>query len=190
MADNYTKLTVAELKQNLKERGVEVPSKTRKLGLVTRLLQEDANRPVPGGELSTKKSKVEKDTDGGSKNEKVWLVETNNLSYNHWKGQQFAEKKLVGVYTNKTEAIKNAKVAFTNMDMYEDMYNEEDDTFDENAKKMKRNGGVLCSFEGGEGEIIRVGIRVLDLNKEVKSKRDERGNEDYEDADDEENEEW
>ena len=69
----------------------------------------------------------------------------------------------MGVYTNKEDAIRNAKMSFKKMDMYYGMYNEDDDTFDRNAKKMKRHGGVLCKFEGEEGEAISVEIRRADF---------------------------
>ena len=90
------------------------------------------------------------------------------------------ETKIVGVYVNKTDAIRNAKVSFANMSLYEEMYEENDYTFDKNAKKMKNHGGLLCKFEGGEGESISVSIRRASFNKEMKSKDAM----DYDDADD------
>ena len=62
------------------------------------------------------------------------------------------ETKIVGVYVNKTDAIRNAKVSFANTSLYEEMYDENDYTFDRNAKKMKSRGGLLFKFEGGGGE--------------------------------------
>eukprot|EP00092_Neocalanus_flemingeri_P034692 GFUD01037747.1.p1 GENE.GFUD01037747.1~~GFUD01037747.1.p1 ORF type:complete len:237 (-),score=83.90 GFUD01037747.1:56-766(-) len=161
MADNYSKLTVAKLQQNLRQRGVEMPSKTKKPDLVSRLLEEDANRPLSGGEDSAKR-KVEK-TVGAE--EKVWLVETNNRH----DGYGEMERNVVGIYNTKTDAVKNAKVAFTNMDLYKCMYTVEGDTFEEYAKKIGRHGGVLCELGGEEGEMISVSISAVDLNKEVKS---------------------
>ena len=55
------------------------------------------------------------------------------------------------------------------MSLYEE-YEENDYTFDKNAKKMKSHGGVLCKFVGGGGESISVSIRRASFNKEMKSK--------------------
>ena len=49
MDANYSKLTVAQLRQKLMDKGVKMPSKVKKLDLVSRLLKEDSNnRPMPG----------------------------------------------------------------------------------------------------------------------------------------------
>jgi hypothetical protein len=71
----------------------------------------------------------------------VWIVETKERYSNNWYGHAETETKTVGVYTNKEDAIRNAKMSLKKMDMYTTMYDENDDTFDRNAKKMKRHGG-------------------------------------------------
>ena len=96
----------------------------------------------------------------------MWIVETKERYSNNWQGHAETETKTVGVYTNKEDAIRNAKMSFKKMDMYNTMYDEADDTFDRNAKKMKRHGGVLCKFEGEEGEAISVEIRRANFNKD------------------------
>ena len=53
--------------------------------------------------------------------------------------------------------------------MYDAMYDEDDDTFDRNAMKMKSHGGVLCKLELEEGKAVSVQIRKANLNREIKS---------------------
>ena len=75
------------------------------------------------------------------------------------------------------------------MCLYEE-YEENEDTFDKNAKRMKNHGGLLCKFVGGGGESISVSIRRASFNKEMKSKvpwNDDSG--DYEDDSSDEEEE-
>ena len=66
----------------------------------------------------------------------MWIGETSSRYSNNWYGHAETDTKIVGVYTNKTDAIRNAKVSFANMSLYEEMYEENDDNFD---KKMKNS---------------------------------------------------
>jgi len=96
---------------------------------------------------------------------KVWIVETREKegTFNE------PEIKLVGVYSNKEDAIKNAKVYFSRMELFEVLYTEEQDKWDENVNRMGRHGGVLCKFDWkdgeGDGEELGIAIRRLDLDR-------------------------
>eukprot|EP00090_Calanus_glacialis_P034282 TRINITY_DN5745_c0_g1_i1.p1 TRINITY_DN5745_c0_g1~~TRINITY_DN5745_c0_g1_i1.p1 ORF type:complete len:201 (-),score=70.72 TRINITY_DN5745_c0_g1_i1:81-683(-) len=176
MEAQYSKLTIAQLRQKLVEKGVKMPSKVKKIDLVTRLIQGDSKGSMPG---TVSYNDLDHTASGIS--QEVWIVETSERYSNNWYGNAETETKIVGVYINKTDAIRNAKISFANMSLYEEMYEENDYTFDKNAhKKMKNHGGLLCKFVGGGGESISVSIRRASFNKEMKSKDAM----DYDDADD------
>jgi len=106
---------------------------------------------------------------------KVWIVETREKegTFNE------PEIKLVGVYSNREDAIKNAKVYFSRMELYEVLYTEEQDKWDENVAKMGRHGGVLCKFDWedgeGDGEELGIAIRRLDLDRKFDDKMYDEG---------------
>jgi hypothetical protein len=142
------------------DKGVKMPSKVKKMDLVTRLLMEESINRSMSGAVSGNNPEVK----SGGCHQKVWIVETKERYTINWCGQAETETKIIGIYTNKADTIRNAKVSFTNMDMNDAMNDEDDDTM-----KMKSHGGVLCKLELEEGKAVSVEIRKADLNREIKS---------------------
>merc|ERR1712025_72168 len=107
----------------------------------------------PDQDLSTTDGSIDKDSFTQAQTlehenaKKVWIVETRE----------------------KEDAINNAKVYFSRMELYEVLYTEEQDKWDENVSKMGRHGGVLCKFDWedgeGDGEELGIAIRRLDLDR-------------------------
>eukprot|EP00092_Neocalanus_flemingeri_P010160 GFUD01010950.1.p1 GENE.GFUD01010950.1~~GFUD01010950.1.p1 ORF type:complete len:176 (+),score=40.03 GFUD01010950.1:125-652(+) len=149
-----------------------MPSSSRKPDLVSRLQQEVGNRPL-SGESSVKTRKVMEKKVGRS--QKVWLVETIRRYERDCRNNAETERKLVGIYSNKTNAIEYAKVAISDMDMSD---SERDDTRDEIAQVMGRHGGLLCEFEHEEGGEMSVSVRRANFNKPVKKFRGYKDEED------------
>ena len=105
----YNSLTVPQLKQNLKKRGVEMPVKFKKVDLIALLVEEDAK-------LSSKKPATFSDTSKSApivppvhSSGNIWVLETEKTGYG------FATKTIVGAFSTKQNALKNAKNAFVNM---------------------------------------------------------------------------
>ena len=48
MEAQYSKLTIAQLRQKLVEKGVKMPSKVKKIDLVTRLIQGESKGSMSG----------------------------------------------------------------------------------------------------------------------------------------------
>ena len=113
----------------------------------------------------------------------VWIVETRTRLSNH--RDEETETKVVGVYTNKADAVRNAKVSFTKLMLYEEMYHAKR-VNDEITKKLERNGGVLQELKGEEGESHIVHLTRARFNREIKPKTDEMDYDDDYDSFDEE----
>ena len=57
----------------------------------------------------------------------------------------------IGAYSNGEDAVKNAKVYFSRMNLYELLYTEEQDKRVEKVDKMGRHRGVFTKFNWEDG---------------------------------------
>jgi len=195
-AMDYSKHTVDQIKKVLKERGVSFPSKARKADLVAMLEQDDAGKkqeatggksksntrpdlPLPQSSATSKpETPMEvNDSAPSSKMEKTkgWLVQTEMKTHtDHYE----PDTKIVGFYSSKELAIKNAKIAFANMDCFdgwdaEDLEDNSEDIEKRRDHDMGCKGGVLFKMGQytGEGDTIAVSIYKCNVDKAIKPRR-------------------
>ena len=61
----------------------------------------------------------------------IWVVQIAEVNYNSWKGERVVEERIVGSFSLKSDAIKNARFAISSLPMCEDLFG--DDGFMNNA---------------------------------------------------------
>jgi len=149
-------------------------SKANKLDVVARLLfqneEEACSGAMPSMESSSQATSSKSQSQAVeevSDQKRVWVVETRVRESRCFQ----PEVKWVGIYTNKEDAIRNAEVFFRNMSLYEVLYTEEQDKWEENSARIGPHGGVLCMFDWveGEGEELGIAIRRADLDREFEN---------------------
>jgi len=195
-AMDYSKHTVDQIKKVLKERGVSFPSKARKADLIDMLEQDDtgkkqdvtggnskintkADLPLPQSSAASKQGTPNDSAASApsSKMEKTegWLVQTEMKTHtDHYE----PDTKIVGFYSSKEQAIKNAKIAFGNMDCFEDMGGWDAEDLEDNSENIEKRrdhdkgckGGVLFKMgeDTGEGDTIAVSIYKCSVDKPIK----------------------
>ena len=102
----------------------------------------------------------------------AWIVITESSYHNPWKRSDHTNTELVGVFTSKKDAIKNARTAFLNMDNVMDLVEFDDDgkvVYGESSWKvdsgdMKDDEEVLFSVEcdGGDARLVKIKHIILD----------------------------
>jgi len=203
---DYSRETVDQIKKILKQRGVVFPSKARKADLLALLAQDDAgNKPLHQSTASSKqddawskqesaggKTKVNTMTDpplpqstatsqqekpsSKMENTEAWIVETEE----RYHGSDYEpDTKIVGIYSSKELAIKNAKIAFANFDTFGNMDGWDASDLVDNSKDIGNKydrekgckGGVLFKMGQytGEGDTIAVSIYKFIVDKPIKS---------------------
>merc|ERR1719186_2347946 len=96
-----------------------------------------------------------------------WFIETQ--SRNHLGSE--TERNIVGVFTSREEAIRNAKIAFANMDSYDSFTGYDIQNYSEKFTKDYK-GGVLFSLwdEYGEGGSISANMYKCSIDNAIKPK--------------------
>jgi len=147
-------------------------SKTNKLDVVARLLfQNEESCPGAMTSMDSSSQSTTSKSMYQQAQKKVWVVETRVRESRCFQ----PEVKWVGIYTNKDDAIRNAEVFFRTMSLYEVLYTEEQDKWEENSTRIGPHGGVLCMFDWveGEGEELGIAIRRADLDREFENVHEE-----------------
>ena len=112
----------------------------------------------------------------------VWIVITESSYYN-WKRSRHTATELVGVFTSKKDAVKNARTAFLNMDGMMDgvefdidgkVVGEESGWMNGSADSddVKDGEEVLFSVEGAEGDGRLVKIKHSILDQTIPQRKD------------------
>jgi len=139
------------------------PRKTNKCDVVARLLFQNEESSA-GAMMSSSSSQTAAGKAKSQACQKVWVVETRERESRCFQ----PDVKCVGIYTKKEDAIRNAEVFFRTMSLYEVLYTEEQDKWEETSARIGPHGGVLCMFDWveGEGEELGIAIRRADLDRE------------------------
>merc|ERR1719186_1180312 len=96
-----------------------------------------------------------------------WFIET---QFRNHLGSE-TERNIVGVFTSREEAIRNAKIAFANMDSYDSFTGYDIQNYSEKFTKDYK-GGVLFSLwdEYGEGGSISANMYKCFIDNAIKPK--------------------
>jgi len=141
-----------------------------KCDVVARLLFQNEEASTGGVTSMVSSQAADNKARSQAHQKKVWVVETRERESRCFQ----PEVKFVGIYTKKEDAIRNAEVFFRTMSLYEVLYTEEQDKWEENSSRIGPHGGVLCMFDWveGEGEELGIAIRRADLDREIENVHD------------------
>ena len=116
--------------------------------------EEKASKDVPSmGKKTTKTSlKTTPEVFGN-----IWLVST---LYGDNRGQE--TETLIGAFSSKESAIKNAKVTMEDLE-------EEEFEIEDNSAAIDDEGGVVFSSSSPEQELFQVSIKKVSLDKPITS---------------------
>ena len=122
----------------------------------------------------------------------IWVVQAAEVYYNGWKRERVVEEKIVGSFSSKSDAIKNAKLAMSNLPSCEDLFGNDgymensDQTgwsvMEDTSDSLGDQGGVVFKVEDAEGSERYVNITRVSLDQPIREgNKDESESEQNED---------
>ena len=109
----------------------------------------------------------------------IWVVQAAEVNYNSWKGERVVKEKIVGSFSLKSDAIKNAKFAISSLPMCGDLFDEDgymknaDETewawsvMEDSSNSVGEKGGVIFKVEGDEGDGGYASITKVTLDRPI-----------------------